>query len=124
MFEKLGFLRSGRETWPSWPSSRFPQPDLPLWWLCRSPEGVCSHPACSLESELVGLPEGLVMSGVPLATLATPAWSSPLLGNRDIPHTNSALSSIFLLPPSLRLPSTSSLLVTAAHVRWQDPEMR
>lgn len=86
------FLRSGRETWPSWPSSRFPQPGLPLWWLCRSPEGVCSHPACSLESELVGLPEGLVMSGVPLATLTRPAWSSPLLGSRDIPHTNSALS--------------------------------
>lgn len=39
----------------------------------------------------MGLPEGLVMLGVPPATLTTSAWSSSFLGDRDTPHTNSAL---------------------------------
>lgn len=100
MVEKLGFFGS-RRVWPGLrcPANRFLTLACFFGGSCGVPKGF----AVVLSSQW-GWLVGLVILGVPLATLATPAWGPPLLGWGAIPCTNSASApegwvwSIFLLP--------------------------
>lgn len=64
----------------------------------------------------MGLLVGLVTLEVPLATLAVPAWGSPLLGRRDVPHTNSASCLEGL--GSEHLPSPHPRIYPALAIYW------